>query len=67
MFTPREKAALELTEAGTRLADNDISDALWKRVAEHFTDTELAELLWTITVVNAWNRLGATARPWPLT
>jgi AhpD family alkylhydroperoxidase len=67
MFTPREKAALELTEAVTRLADNDISDALWKRVAEHFTDTELAELLWTITVVNAWNRLGATARPWPLT
>jgi alkylhydroperoxidase family enzyme len=27
---------------------------------------ELAELIWTITVINAWNRLGATARPWPL-
>jgi hypothetical protein len=23
----------------------------------------LAELIWTITVINAWNRLGATARP----
>jgi AhpD family alkylhydroperoxidase len=67
LFTAREKAALELTEAVTRLADSEISDELWTRVAEHFTETELAELLWTITVINAWNRLGATARPWPLT
>ncbi len=66
MFTAREKAALELTEAVTRLADSEVSDELWKRVAAQFTETELAELLWTITVINAWNRLGATARPWPL-
>ncbi|HEX6235531.1 MAG TPA: carboxymuconolactone decarboxylase family protein [Jiangellaceae bacterium] len=66
MFTPREKAALELTEAVTRLADSHVSDDVWNRVAAEFTETELAELLWTITVVNAWNRLGASARPWPL-
>lgn len=66
MFTAREKAALELTEAVTRLADSHISDELWNRVAAQFTDTELAELLWTITVINAWTRLGATARSWPL-
>lgn len=66
MFTAREKAALELTEAVTRLADSEVSDELWNRVAAQFTETELAELLWTITVINAWNRLGATARPWPL-
>jgi AhpD family alkylhydroperoxidase len=66
MFTPREKAALELTEAMTRLADSHVSDDVWNRVAAQFTETELAELLWTITVVNAWNRLGASARPWPL-
>ena len=67
MFTAREKAALELTEAVTRLADNQVSDELWNHVAAQFTETELAELLWTITVINAWNRLGAAARPWPLT
>ena len=31
-----------------------------------FVDAELAELMWVITVINAWNRLGNTARPWPL-
>jgi AhpD family alkylhydroperoxidase len=65
-FTPRERAALELTEAMTRLADNPISDEVYARVAEHFTEQELADLIWVIAVINVWNRLGATAHPWPL-
>jgi AhpD family alkylhydroperoxidase len=67
LFTARERAALELTEAGTRLADNPVGDELFDRAAAQFTDVELAELIWTIAVINAWNRLGATAHPWPLT
>jgi AhpD family alkylhydroperoxidase len=65
-FTNRERAALELTEAMTRLADRPITDELFGRTAAEFTEVELAELIWTITVINAWNRLGATARAWPL-
>jgi AhpD family alkylhydroperoxidase len=65
-FTDRERAALELTEAMTRLADRPVTDELFARVAAHFSEVELAELMWTITVINAWNRLGATAKPWSL-
>ena len=65
-FTARERAALELTEAMTRLADGAVPDELVSRVATRFCEQELAELIWAITVVNAWNRLDATARPWPL-
>jgi AhpD family alkylhydroperoxidase len=65
-FTGRERAALALTEAMTRLSEAPVGDETIARAAEHFTDVELAELMWTITVINAWNRLGATARPWPL-
>jgi AhpD family alkylhydroperoxidase len=65
-FTERERAALALTEAATRLTEGGVDDATFARAAEHFTEAELAELIWTITVINAWNRLGATARPWPL-
>jgi alkylhydroperoxidase family enzyme len=43
-----------------------VSDETFRRAAAEFTEVELAELLWTIAVINAWNRLGATARPWPL-
>jgi AhpD family alkylhydroperoxidase len=65
-FSGRERAALELTEAMTRLSEAPVSDETVARAAEHFTEVELAELIWAITVINAWNRLGATARPWPL-
>ena len=65
-FTARERAALELTEAATRLTEAGVSDEIYARAAAHFTDVELAELIWAIAVINAWNRLGATAHPWPL-
>ncbi|MBB5868195.1 AhpD family alkylhydroperoxidase [Allocatelliglobosispora scoriae] len=66
-FTPRERAALELTEAATRLTEGPVGDEVFALAAEQFSEVELAELIWAITVINAWNRLGATARPWPLT
>lgn len=65
-FTERERAALELTEAATRLTDGPVSDELIAMVGKHFTDVERAELIWGITVINAWNRLGAVAHAWPL-
>ena len=65
-FTARERAALELTEAGTRLTDGPVPDEVVSRAATEFSETELAELVWTIAVINTWNRLGAVARPWPL-
>jgi AhpD family alkylhydroperoxidase len=65
-FTARERAALALTEAVTRLADSEVSDAVWDQAAAHFSEKELAELVWHIGIINLWNRLGATARPWAL-
>jgi len=66
-FTARQRAALELTEAMTRLADHPVSDEIVDGAAVHFSERELAELIWVITVINAWTRLGAAARPWALT
>ena len=65
-FTARERAALALTEAATKLTDGPVSDEVFAAAAAEFAEVELAELIWVIAVINAWNRLGATARPWPL-
>ncbi len=65
-FSPRERAALDLAEAITRLADRPVPDETFARAAAHFTRRELAELIWLIAVVNTWNRLGATTRAWSL-
>jgi AhpD family alkylhydroperoxidase len=65
-FSARERAALALTEAATRLTEAPVSDEVVAAAAAEFGEVELAELLWTITVINAWNRLGAVGRAWPL-
>jgi AhpD family alkylhydroperoxidase len=61
-FTPRERAALALTDAVTRLGDHGVSDAVWAEATEHFEEAELAQLLWAIVAINAWNRIGVTTR-----
>jgi AhpD family alkylhydroperoxidase len=66
LFTRRERAALALTEAVTRLSEGPVSDEVWSAAAEQFEETELAELLWLITTINAWNRVSVAAQTWPV-
>lgn len=66
LFSERERAALELTEAGTDLAGKAVSDEVFARASAQFNEVELAELIWVVAVINAWNRVGAIAHPWPV-
>src|SRR5262245_9125724 len=43
-FSERERAALEWTEAVTRLQYGNVPDAVYEQVRQHFNDTELANL-----------------------
>ncbi|MEU7422647.1 carboxymuconolactone decarboxylase family protein [Streptomyces sp. NPDC048362] len=64
-YTERELAALELTEAVTVLTDGFVPDEVYERAAKHFEEAELVQLIASITVINAWNRFGVTARMTP--
>ncbi|MFD7170110.1 carboxymuconolactone decarboxylase family protein [Streptomyces violascens] len=61
-YTEKELAAIELTEAVTVLTDGFVPDEVYEKAAEHFEETELAQLIATITMINAWNRFGVTTR-----
>lgn len=65
LFDDRERAALALTEAMTVISDNHVPDELWEDVSEHFSAEELAQIVFAITAINAWNRLMITARVEP--
>jgi AhpD family alkylhydroperoxidase len=64
-YTEKEIAAIELTEAMTVLTDGFVPDEVFEKAAKHFDETELAHLISAITVINAWNRFGVTARLTP--
>jgi AhpD family alkylhydroperoxidase len=62
-FTDRERAALEWTEAVTRVGDSHVPDDLYERVAAQFDEAELVALTFGVIVINSWNRLSISFRP----
>jgi AhpD family alkylhydroperoxidase len=61
-FTEAERAALELTEAMTRLADrpDPVPDEIWTRAAEHYDEPALAALVLHVALTNLFNRLNVS-------
>ncbi|MEQ8145098.1 carboxymuconolactone decarboxylase family protein [Streptomyces sp. OP7] len=59
VFTDAERAALELAEEGTRIADaaGGVSDEVWARAAKHYDEEQLAALISLIAIINAYNRI----------
>ena len=63
VFTEAEKAALELTEQGTRLADGrGVTDDAWAHAAKHYDDEQLAALVSLIALINTYHRLSVITR-----
>jgi AhpD family alkylhydroperoxidase len=64
-FNERERAALEWTEAVTRVADGHIPDDVYERVRRHFNEQELIDLTLAAAHINTWNRLSIAFRTVP--
>ncbi|MCK7625229.1 carboxymuconolactone decarboxylase family protein [Streptomyces sp. RS10V-4] len=64
LYTAKERAALALAEAVTRLPEG-VPDAVYDEAARHFGEQELAQLIALIFTVNTWNRMNVTTRRTP--
>jgi AhpD family alkylhydroperoxidase len=64
VFTDAERAALELAEQGTRIADaaGGVTDEAWANAAKHYDEDQLVALVALIAGINAWNRLNVITR-----
>ena len=65
LYSDRERAALELCEAMTKIADHGVSDDVWERAAAAFSEEELAQVVYAIAVIKTWNRLSITTQAQP--
>jgi AhpD family alkylhydroperoxidase len=61
-FTAPERAALGLAEAMTKLTDGPVPDVVYEEAARHFDEHALAQIIFAVTVINAWNRIAVTAQ-----
>jgi AhpD family alkylhydroperoxidase len=64
VFTDAERAALELTEQGTRIADaaGGVTDDAWANAAKHYDTDQLAALVCLIALINTYNRLNVISQ-----
>jgi AhpD family alkylhydroperoxidase len=64
VFTEAERAALELTEQGTRIADaaGGVTDAAWENATRHYDDEQLGALVSLIALINTYNRINVIIR-----
>ena len=64
VFTEAERAALEVTEQGTRIADaaGGVTDEAWANAAKHYDNDQLAALVCLIGLINTYNRLNVITR-----
>ncbi|MFD9791887.1 carboxymuconolactone decarboxylase family protein [Streptomyces sp. NPDC059070] len=64
VFTEAERAALELAEQGTRLADASVgvTDEVWANAAKHYDEDQLGALVAAIALINAFNRVNVMVR-----
>ncbi|WP_415971529.1 carboxymuconolactone decarboxylase family protein [Rhodococcus sp. 077-4] len=61
-FSEPEQAVLALTEAVTTLPHGGVPDEIYDRVATHFDDHRIGQLIGLIFTINAWNRIGVTTQ-----
>ena len=57
LYSERERAALEWTDALTQIAETHAPDAAHDAVRRQFGDKELVDLSTLIGLINLWNRL----------
>jgi AhpD family alkylhydroperoxidase len=62
-YSPRERAALEWTEALTLVTEGHVPDEVYVVAREQFKEKELADLSLAVVAINGWNRLSIAFRP----
>lgn len=65
VFNTRERIALAWAETVTRVAETHIPDADYEAAATEFSDKELTDLTYAISLMNAFNRFGIAFRTPP--
>lgn len=57
LFSEEEKAMLAIVEEVTLIHNKGLSDATYQEAQNFFNDQEIAEIIMTAVVINAWNRI----------
>ena len=64
-FTEKERAALEWTEAISKIDQRGVPDEVYQSVSKHFNERELVDLTLAVVTINGYNRFNIAFRTIP--
>ncbi|MFL4558775.1 carboxymuconolactone decarboxylase family protein [Yersinia kristensenii] len=62
LFSEAERAALDWTEAVTHITTSGTPDSTFNALKAHFSDAQISDLTFAISIMNAFNRLAVSLR-----
>lgn len=62
LFTEEEKAILQLTEEVTLIHQEGVTDATYALLEKFFDTQTIAQMILSIVLINAWNRIAVSSR-----
>lgn len=65
IFSDKEKAVLELTEAVTNISKNGVPQNLYEKVLTYFSEKEYIDMIMAINTINCWNRIAISTGMYP--
>ena len=60
LFTEEEKVILTLTEEVTLIHQTGVTDKTYKQAEQFFTPKAIGEIIMSIVLINAWNRISVS-------
>jgi AhpD family alkylhydroperoxidase len=61
-FSDKERAALGLTDAITRLGEHGVPDDVWDEGVKQWGQEGVAKIVFVAATINLWNRIGVATR-----
>ena len=65
VYSERERAALEWTEAVTLIREGHVPQEIYDTVRRHFSEKEIIDLTAAVAAINTWNRIAIAFRATP--
>lgn len=61
LFADDEKALLAVTEEVTLISQHGLTDATYHNALKYFSEETLAQIIMSVVVINAWNRIAVSS------
>ncbi len=65
-FSDRERSALAWAESVMLVSQTGVPDEVYEEARKQFSEKELVDLTFVVTIMNAWNRLAISFRQGPV-